>query len=144
MDKADFVGLAPLYYAIAIREYFRSAKSGYQGTASRDVLAREFTITDEGKAVAEGKDKPTDPKPKDREAGVAVIPASNPSSSERTANTDIQCPKCHTFNPFHAEFCKQCGTVLRQRAETVLKAAPRPQLPNPLFPTAFHQTLRGT
>jgi ribosomal protein L40E len=54
-----------------------------------------------------------------KEAGSAVKPAaskppaSNPGPSERPANTDIQCPKCNTFNPFGAEFCKECGAILR-------------------------------
>ena len=96
-----------------------------------------FSITEQGKKAAlttEGKDKhdPDDvpdhmlneaarAKAKAKEAGGDPLP--KPSSNERPANTDIECPKCHTFNPFMAEFWKECGSVLRQRAETVLEAA---------------------
>jgi len=101
-----------------------------------------FSITEQGKKAAlttEGKDKhdPDDvpdhmlneaARAKAKEAGGDPAPKPSTTSetnfNERPANTDIECPKCHTFNPFMAEFCKECGTVLRQRAETVLKAAP--------------------
>jgi hypothetical protein len=73
-----------------------------------------FSITEQGRKAAlttEGKDKEAKGEaPKVKEAG--GDPAPKPSS-ERPANTDIECPKCHTFNPFMAEFCKECGTVLR-------------------------------
>jgi hypothetical protein len=86
-----------------------------------------FSITDKGKTaltnppVKEVKDKKHDPddvpdhmlneahKAKQaKEAG--SVPA---STNERPANTDIECPKCRTFNPYMAEFCKECGSVLK-------------------------------
>ncbi len=102
-------------------------------TSKKAGIKYSYSITDKGIEALKAK-------PKDKEAESAK-PASNPSNvglnegvlkavghvvpaAIRPANTDIECPKCHTFNPFHAEFCKSCGTVLRQRAETVLKAAP--------------------
>jgi ribosomal protein L40E len=82
-----------------------------------------FSITEQGKEAAlttEGKDKHDPDDVPDhmlneahraKEAG--GDPAPKPSTTERPANTDIECPKCHTFNPFMAEFCKECGSVLR-------------------------------
>src|SRR6266705_45495 len=85
-----------------------------------------FSITEQGKKAAlttEGKDKDKKHDPDDvpdhmlneaHKAKQAKEAGSTPASTnERPANTDIECPKCHTFNPFMAEFCKECGTVLR-------------------------------
>jgi hypothetical protein len=97
-------------------------------TSKKEGAKFSFSITDKGKEALKDKHDPDDVpdhmlneahKAKQaKEAGSA--PASAP---ERPANTDIECPKCHTFNPFMAEFCKECGTVLRQRIGTVVKAA---------------------
>lgn len=38
---------------------------------------------------------------------------------ERPANTDIQCSKCQTWNPYMAEFCKNCGQPLKVKAAPV-------------------------
>ena len=81
-----------------------------------------FSITEKGKhALANPAPKHQDSKDK----GANPAPASTASTeSIRPPNTNIECPKCHASNPFHAEYCKEYGTILRQRAETVLKAAP--------------------
>ncbi len=80
-----------------------------------------FSINDKGKtalmhpASKDVKDS-TKASKKDDPAPEAK-PASNPSTtSERPANTDIECPKCHTFNVYHAEFCKQCGAPMKAEA----------------------------
>jgi hypothetical protein len=105
-------------------------------TSKKEGAKFSFSITDKGKAAltTKGNDKQHDSDDvpdhmlneahrakQAKEAG--GDPAPKPSTNERPANTDIECPKCHTFNPFMAEFCKECGTVLRQRIGTVVKAA---------------------
>jgi hypothetical protein len=87
-------------------------------TSKKEGARFSFSITDKGKEALNDKHDPDDVpdhmlneahKAKQaKEAGSA--PA---STTERPANTDIECPKCHTFNPFMAEFCKECGSVLR-------------------------------
>jgi len=76
-----------------------------------------YSITDKGtealkdKPAKTEKDKAHDPAP----ASTASTASSGSQAAkvERPANTDIECPKCHTFNPFMAEFCKECGSLLR-------------------------------
>jgi ribosomal protein L40E len=85
-------------------------------TSKKAGIKYSYSITDKGIEALKTKHVAT---VKDKEAGSAVKPAaskppaSNPGPSERPANTDIQCPKCNTFNPFGAEFCKECGAILR-------------------------------
>ncbi len=73
-----------------------------------------FSITEQGKKAAlttEGKDKEAHKGEAPKVKGDDPLP--KPSTGEQPANTDIECPKCHTFNPFGAEFCKECGSALR-------------------------------
>ena len=82
-------------------------------TSKKTGIKYSYSITDKGIEALKAKHVAT---VKDKEAGSVVKPASNPGPSERPANTDIQCPKCNTSNPFHAEFCKSCGQSLKVTA----------------------------
>ena len=81
-------------------------------TSKKEGIKYSFQITDRGVEALKVKHPTT---PKDKEAGSVekAAPVSNPSSSEKPSNTDIQCPKCSTFNPYGAEFCKECGEKLQ-------------------------------
>jgi hypothetical protein len=84
-------------------------------TSEKAGIKYNYSITDKGTEALKAKHVAT---VKDKEAGSAVKPAaskppaSNPGPSERPANTDIECPKCHTFNPFGATYCKECGQAV--------------------------------
>ncbi len=79
-------------------------------TSKKEGVKYSFRITDRGIEALKAKHN----NPNDKEAVPAVKPASNPSvTSERPANTDIQCGKCSTFNPFEAVHCKECGAQLQ-------------------------------
>ena len=90
----------------------------------REGLKYSFTITAAGEKHLEN---PKSEKDSDKsKAHPAPASAASASSIQvtRPPNTDIECPKCRAFNPFQAEYCKSCGTVLRDRAKTVFEAAP--------------------
>ncbi len=103
-------------------------------TSKKEGAKYSFRVADKGIEAlkAKGKDKQHDPDDvpdhmlneahRAKEAASAVKPASNPSPSERPANTDIQCGKCGTFNPFGAIHCKECGSML-QALSTVAATA---------------------
>ncbi len=127
---------APIRHAMQAFEkmgYVKAEKKGAEYLFSITEQGKKAALTTSGTSPTEGKDKHDPDDVPDhmlkeahraKQAKEAGDPAPKPSTSERPANTDIECPKCHTFNPFMAEFCKECGAVLRQRAETVLKATP--------------------
>jgi len=82
-------------------------------TSKKEGIRFSYSITDKG--LQRLKDK-----------GAHVEAPASPVSSSSSGSTQppgIECPKCHAINPFNAEHCKECGTLLRDRAETVLKAA---------------------
>ena len=116
---------APIRHAMQAFEkmgYVKAEKKGAKYLFSITEQGRKAALTTDGKDKHDPDDVPDHmlneaarAKAKAKEAG--GDPAPKPST------TDIECPKCHMFNPFMAEFCKECGTVLRQRAETVLEAA---------------------
>ncbi len=72
-------------------------------TSKRQGVKYVFSVTEKGKSF---KNNPTETE-KDKS------PASNPVPSERPANTDIQCSKCQTWNPYIAVHCKNCGEKLQ-------------------------------
>ncbi len=79
-------------------------------TSKKTGIKYNYSITNKG--IEALKAKPV-VNVEDKEAGSTIKPASNPKPSERPANTDIQCPKCAVWNPFHAEYCKQCGVPMK-------------------------------
>jgi hypothetical protein len=53
----------------------------------------------------------------ERKEGLRIYWATGftPKWPEKAAKpADIECPKCHTPNPRMAEFCKECGTAMKQ------------------------------
>ena len=94
-------------------------------TSKKEGQSYTFTITDKGKASLKDKHDPDDvPDHMLNEAHKAK--QAKEAGSPPASSGSILCPKCNTINPFDAEYCKECGTILRQRAETVLKAAQPP------------------
>jgi len=118
---------APIRHAMQAFEkmgYVKAEKKGAKYLFSITEQGRKAALTTEGKDKHDPDDVPDHMLNEAHKAKQAKEAGSAPAStSERPANTDIECPKCHTFNPFMAEFCKECGTVLRQRIGTVVKAA---------------------
>src|SRR6266704_2200831 len=97
-------------------------------TSKKAGIKYSYSITDKGIEALKAK-------PKDKEAGSAK-PASNPSNVSlnegvlkavghvvpaaiRPPNTDLQCQACKTWNPYMAEFCKDCGQSLKVKAAPV-------------------------
>ncbi len=105
-------------------------------TSKKAGIKYGYSITDKGTEALKTKSVAT---VKDKEAGSAVKPAaskppvphsglaSNPGLNEgvlkavghvvpaaiRPANTDNQCQACKTWNPYMAEFCRECGKSMK-------------------------------
>ena len=92
-------------------------------TSRKTGIKYSYSITDKGIEALKTKNVAT---VKDKEAGSAK-PASDVGLSEgvlkavggvvpaaiRPANTDIQCQACKTWNIFSAEYCKECGKLMK-------------------------------
>ncbi len=71
-----------------------------------------YSITDKGKEHLGKKEISPSPTTLQEPVKTATAP-SMIQPTERLANPDIECYACHTFNPFGATHCKECGQVLR-------------------------------
>src|SRR2546425_8884055 len=79
-------------------------------TSKKAGIKFSFSITEKGMVALKTKHVAA---VKDKKAGSADNPASNNAPSERTANTDIQCPTSNVWDQINAVHCKECGTQLK-------------------------------